>query len=359
MTVGAENVLPEVVVVGSGRARGRAHGEQRRSAAREHLERWEDQLRRATGLRTEEYLDRVFTQTSFEATIQRLTPDLWEEVVGISEGAGTDFRRTLARQLSDEEPWLRRELAAADAESCRCSAIGYEHGGAAVLSQNMDVPGWWLGHQQLLRARRGDLECLVLTVAGKISLAGMNSRGLGICCNTLSALEHSPSGLPEDFVVRGFLACSSWEQGWRFLHEVPHASGQNYMIGGPDGQLACLECSARSVVVDSTMAGPYLIHTNTVWSNPDLVAGHEVAGTDTSVARAAALERALSGETKPSLAALRRVLASGDGPICRTLAESNGRSVTLGSLVMHLSERRLEVSSGPPDRNPYLTYQLD
>ena len=88
---------------------------------------------------------------------------------------------------------------------------------------------------------------------------------------------------------RGFLACSTWEEGWRFLHEVPHASGQNYMIGGPDGQIACLECSARSVVVDRTTAGPYLIHTNTAWSNPDLVVGHEVAGTDTSVARAAGI----------------------------------------------------------------------
>ena len=356
--------MSDVVLVdarGKPSLRGRHHGEDRREIIHEHLARWEDQLNGNVHLSTEDYLDKLIDGTPFLRTISDCLPTLLEEVVGISEGANADFRRVLARQLSDEEPWFRRDLLGSETSCGACSAIGFNSGGETVIAQNMDSPGWWLGHQQVLLTGDHDTSAYMFTLAGKISLCGTNNHGLGICCNTLSELQYSLEGLPEDFVVRGFLMCRSFEEGWRFLRSVNHASGQNYMIGGPSGEIANLECSAREVCENNSRAGPYLFHTNTAWTNPDRLPPRETSRqefTGTSQDRAAAIGRMLENVQEPSVDQIKSTLASKDGPVCRTLEESEGRSVTLGTIVMHLGKRTIEVTNGPPDRNPFTTFHF-
>ena len=218
----------------------------------EHMARWQDALRTDLGMEPDEYLAMFLAETDFLPAIERWTPDLLEEVRGIAEGAGVDFDYALVRQLSDEEPWYRFEkkieLGIRPPESCSALGAWDQGDGPPVLAQNMDTPAYYDGHQVLLHIKDPStaVQALVFTVAGKISLAGLNNQGVGICCNTLIQLNCAIDGLPEDFLVRGFLARPNLDEALAFVRGVKHASGQNYVVGGPDRVLD-LECSANKI----------------------------------------------------------------------------------------------------------------
>lgn len=75
----------------------------------------------------------------------------------------------------------------------------------------MDLPSHYDGSQVLLRVRDRDRykESLVFSAAGMLGLDGLNSDGIGICCNTLAQLRMSASGLPVTFTLREVLVHST------------------------------------------------------------------------------------------------------------------------------------------------------
>lgn len=365
-------MVRKIVLRGKGRARGRAHGEELRDLVLEQQERWTQALQDDIGLSPEPYLDRLFAETNFMPAIERWTPDLLEEVRGIAEGAGTDFRLTLARQLSDEEPWFRREIWLQSRIAKGCSSLGVDAAPdrPALIAQNMDMPLWHDGHQVLLHSIDPDspVEVLSYTVAGKISLAGLNSAGVGICCNSMNQLDHDVNGLPEDFVVRGFLSQPTLAAGLDFMHRVPHASPQNYVVGGPGQPVVDLEVSASSIHRYRTPGTTdRVLHTNHPLVNPDdgpwrrlrELLPPDLFATrfrSTSQARLAALHRLLGRPDQPVTPdTIRAAFSQHDGPVCRH-GEVEGRrdAFTLGCLIMELSDRpSLHVAAGPPCSTPF------
>jgi hypothetical protein len=217
------------------------------------------------------------------------------------------------------------------------------------------------------------VEVLAFTVAGKISLCGMNSAGLGMCCNTLSQLDYSRSGLPEDFVVRGFLEHGSLADGLAFLRTVPHASGQNYTVAGPGSPAINLECSAGAVVeFRPPQCSDRVYHTNHSIANHDQDTFRsatkgltqeqlEQLYFGTSYPRFAALERSFGSPTeRATVESMKTALSSHHGPICRH-GEREGRHdhFTLGCLVMELdASPRLHVAPGPPCRTPFQVFSF-
>lgn len=369
--------IPEVLVEGDGRSRGRAHGEALRPLVHEHLERWLTAIGEDLGVEPRAYLEHFLAQTNFLPAIDRWTPDLLEEVKGIAEGAGTPFALTLARQLSDEEPWFRRAYRLSSNSALGCSSIGRDASasGPAIVAQNMDVPRWFDGTQIILRVRDSvhDVECLMLTVAGKISLAGMNDAGLGMCCNTLSQLDYAKDGLPEDFVVRGFLSHRRLEDGLDFLHRIKHASGQNYTVGAPGRPVLNLECSARSITTyrPEGVSGR-VFHTNHPFTNPDQDLFRRMSeGMDET-----ALRRFYFGNSRERFTVLenhlgrpsavlttdlmKTVFSDQDAPVSRLGSEGNKNdNFTLACLIMTLdTQPSLEVAPGPPCRTPFQTFHF-
>ena len=79
--------LEVLVLEGTARERGRAHGEALRDLIHEHHSRWLDALQKQTGMDEQLYLDRLLAETNFMPAIERWTPDLLDEVRGIAEGA--------------------------------------------------------------------------------------------------------------------------------------------------------------------------------------------------------------------------------------------------------------------------------
>lgn len=386
--------LHVIDLAGTPRERGRAHGEELRPLIQEGVERWKEGIRRSIDLESPRlYLDRFFAETSFLPAIERWTPHLLDEVRGIGEGAGLPFEDAFAYQLMDEEWLFRYDYAQRAGQPLEhCSTVGvFGEGSPTLLAQNMDLPGHYDGTQTLLRiAEPGGLRAMVFTPAGLIGTTGLNGRGLGVCVNTLDQLGHRRDGLPVAFVMRGLLERETLDDALAFVHDVEHASGQNYAIGDPE-RIVDVECSARQVSVFAPMA-TRVYHTNHPLANDDQpgrdahatalvfgkgsvtrAASRSVAGAasaslteaagasalSNSEQRFAYLERALDDSAAPvSVQTIMGLLCSCDVPIS-VPRRGDGAGMTLGSLIMELSAAPvLHIAPGPPAETEYTTFSF-
>lgn len=358
---------------GSPRERGRQHGEALRTEIHAHHARWEEAISDDLGEPAGPYLDELI-ELGFLSTAERLAPDLIQELLGLSEGSGMRFARTFARMLSDEEPWVRMEYARdRDTAPKGCSSVGSDAGPDAplLIAQTMDVPTWWDGGQTLLRFRQANGDrALVFTVAGKISLCGMTANGLGITCNSLLQLDNSRAGLAEDLVVRSYLASGTPAAGYRFLWDVHHASGQNYIVPDGTGRAVSLECSANGVSEwRRNLADRVVAHSNHPVANPDqgwfngMIAGmSDEARTArfgfTTESRLETLYRRIDPAQPLDVDTAKTLLACREGPICR-VGDIEGKrdGFSFGSLVMELGDTpRLHLAPGPADRTPWQVF---
>jgi isopenicillin-N N-acyltransferase-like protein len=370
--------LQVLELAGSPRERGRAHGEALRSQIVDYLGVWKEALGQDTGLDPGEYLSRFVRETNFMPAVERWTPGLLAEVQGIAEGSGVDFDTIWAVQLGDEEWWYRRDLklAASDSDGRQCSGLAVfdRPDSPPLLAQNMDVPGYHDGFQVLLRIEEPDspVEALVFTTAGFIALNGLNNRSVGICCNTLFQLDYAPDGLPVAFVVRGVLSRPTQDDAVAFVRGVKHASGQNYLVGGP-GSVLDFECSANQVVQYQPAPGATRVaHTNHPLANDEqgmyqarlqrLSPGQreqedkEQAGTR---ARFAFLERELGDPAETiTVGRIQAMLSSHEAPVCND--RQPGEGLTLGCLVMELAPSPiLHIAPGPPCSTPFETFGFE
>ncbi len=362
-----------LLLTGSSRERGRAHGEALRPTIRSGMDRWKAAIQAATGISIDAYLDDFTARTDFLPAIERWTPHLLEEVRGIGEGAGVSFRDAYAYQLMDEEWLFRVDLIRGLQPLEHCSMVGlFGEGTPSILAQNMDLPKYYDDTQTLLRIRDDDrdLASLVFTAAGIIGTTGLNSRGICICCNTLAQLTHAYQGLPVGFIVRRVLESTTLDEASSFVREVKHASGQNYAIGGPD-RVVDFECSAHKVVPFSP-GNTYVYHTNHPLANDDRQArapkpGPATAGepTDTrspmsnSEQRFAYLEQTVGGPTPPRAVSEVQVLLSTCTTPINVARAGAGDGMTLGSLVMELSAPPiLHYAPGPPAETAYSRWTL-
>jgi isopenicillin-N N-acyltransferase like protein len=361
---------------GAPRQRGRQHGEELREEIGRHLDLYRENIQQDTGLDAQAFFHRLYAQTDFLPAIEKYTPDLLEEVRGIAEGAGRSFDEVLARQLSDEDPWFRQIVKFGRTMPENCSCLGTREAGRSLIAQNMDSPAYYDGFQMLVRVHepQSDVESLVFTVAGKLSLAGMNNYGIGICCNSVLQLDFNPRGLPEDFIVRKVLQQRSLADVLAFMRAIPHASGQNYVLGGPGG-VVDLECSARKVVEAPPLPDTQRVyHTNhplvnddtsswdDMWARgereaPQLVA--QMRARQTTFDRFAALKRDVEADLPLDVRRAAEILSDHTAPVC--LHHTPAGNYTLGCLIMELDAEapRLHVAGGTPCSTPFRTYAFD
>ncbi len=358
---------------GTPRQRGRQHGEEMREMIGRHLDLYRENIQLDTGLDAQVFLDRFFAATDFMPAIEKYTPDLLEEVYGIAEGSGRNFDEVLARQLSDEDPWFRQIFRFGREVPERCSCLGTREAGRSLIAQNMDSPLYYDGFQMLLRVREpdSDVESLVFTVAGKLSLAGMNNYGVGICCNTVLQLDFNPRGLPEDFIVRKVLQQKNLDEVLAFMHAIPHASGQNYVVGDPLA-VTDLECSAHQVVeVPISQVNKRFFHTNHPLANddtnswdtllergeresPEVVA--QLKARMTTYKRFDALNRDVNFDVPLDVRRAAEILSDHTAPVC--LHHQAKGNYSLGCLIMELDAENplLNIAGGPPCSTPFRTY---
>jgi predicted choloylglycine hydrolase len=355
--------LTIVALEGPPRQRGLVHGKTLKGPIHELLKLWKADLAERYKMDADAFVKKFVKHTDYLPAIKKWTPDLLDEVRGIAEGAAVDFDTMLVFQLIDEY-WVNGPGVAGE----HCSSIGAARRGdrPTLIAQNMDLEGFREGSQVVLRIAypNSKREALVLTNAGLIALNGLNNRGVGICCNTLTQLANCRDGLPVACVVRGVLERETEQAALDFLRQVKHASGQNYIIGGPS-QVHCYECSAGKVSrFMPTPESDLVWHTNHPLVNDDYTPAYRKAleqkgekKPDNSTVRLQCVEKRLGKDSAVvGMDLIKATLTAKDSaefPVCRPYKNKKD-NFTFASTIMVLGDQpALHIAPGPPDVHPY------
>jgi len=359
--------------------RGHTIGESLCDEIRLVVEKHEHAIGEGTGYCIEDYLREFSSHCNHIAAIEKWAPDHLEEVYATADAVNIDRNRFLLFQLIDEH-WAFDAYHYAKRARIhnKCTSFGVvgEDGQPTFAGQNMDIPSYVEGHQILLHIQYpdSDLESLIYTFAGSISLCGMNNSPLGINLNTLMQLGYKNDGLPIVFLVRLLLETASYEQAVRLLNSAPISTGINVTVSEP-GRVGAFECSPNKIVEYRPREdGRRVCHSNHPLVNGDT--GHFeqlkqitpeskwIAGYASTCSRLASMSaRTVNRQGPIKLDDLKAALRASDDPInpvCRGTSTDINSSViayTAGSMVYELSDNpQMNLASGPPTEAEFVTF---
>jgi len=364
--------IPVIELKGDAYKRGYQHGKQLKREIAEVFEKWKANIAMASKRNADSIITEFLDSTNFRPAIRKWTPEIFDELKGISVGSGQKFHDVFAFQLVDEL-WVyldQKVHTSAD----HCSGIGLSSAAnhPAFVAQNMDLENYMSGYQVLLhmKANEKEPEQYILSCAGLTALNGMNANGIGVCVNTLLELQASSDGLPVAFVIRGILSKQKGEDALAFLKTVKHASGQNYIIGIQDS-VYDFEASSDKVVrfIPNEDHPGVVYHTNHAIANHDVkpwsaeyhrkVLAGETKGMNSEIRYAALENRLVNVEKESAVDLIKAALRSKDdeqNPICRSFKEGSG-IFTFSSVIFTLTgQRSLQVTCGAPDKVEYHQY---
>ena len=373
------NELKVLTVSGTPRERGHLIGESLRDDIHAIVDKHEQSVAKLPGYSVEQYFAAFDAYRDHLGSINKWAPDLLEEVYAIAEAAGIEQERFLRFQLIDEH-WSFDAYHFAPlvqvSNKCTAFAVIGDGGRPTYAGQNVDIPSYIEGHQVLLHIKypNSDLESLVYTYSGSISLMGMNNSPLGINLNTLIQLGCRPDGLPIVFLTRKLLEMTSYEEAVAFLNTVLHSSGTNCTISTPD-RVGAFECSPNKVVEYRPRAdGLRVCHTNHPLANDDVASfealknktpgNNWVKGHGNTCSRLASMAaRTVYRDGPLTLEDLKAALSAKDdpdNPVCRDMSTDINASLiayTAGSMIYELSQDpKMHLAAGPPSESEFLTF---
>jgi isopenicillin-N N-acyltransferase like protein len=247
-------------VVGTPYERGFQHGQLLKIEINELVQVWKNDLQKTYKMNPDSFITSFINGTKFIPTIKKYTPNLFEEVRGIADGAEIDFKTMYAFQLVDEQWVLGQKIANA---GCTSFAVRRTKNNPTINAQNLDIP-FFHGYATLLHMKdpKADIEAFVLTFPGLIGTNGMNNKPVSVCVNAMTQLKPAEDGLPVAFVVRGVLEQRSYSEAKVFLKKIKHAAGQNYIIADMEN-MSSFECSEQVVSSFVPFEGAtFTYHTN-------------------------------------------------------------------------------------------------
>jgi isopenicillin-N N-acyltransferase like protein len=365
LTVFCQSTIREVKLSGSGYELGLQHGKLLKKEIGELVTKMKQNTVNDLKKDFSDIQNDFFSYANFEKSIKTYTPELYEEIKGISVGSGQSLNDIMIFNLLDEF-WVYIN----NLKNHHCSGMGVPsiNGSTSFIAQNMDIEKYTNGYQILIRLERTEKrpEQLILTHPGLIALNGMNETGIGACMNTLMQLNASATGLPVAFIVRRIINSTEKDDVLHFIKTVLHASGQNYIIG-IRGEIFDFETSANKVVqFDPKNENGTVYHTNHPIVNDDMKPWFESYNPNlvekplnsNSYIRLAAVQNRISKTQTIDDKLIKEALRSKDdenNPVCRSI-DSRGGGFTFASVIMTLSGKpSLQISNGSPDDFDYIT----
>jgi len=264
----ANNELRFIELSGSPYERGLTHGKLLKNDIQEVIRLFKVDIAETTKEDPDLFIAKFLEQTDYKTSVLKWMPELMDELRGISEGSGVDIETIFMHQLGDEYWFNTKDVLA---HSCSSFGLNKSEDQPSMAAQNMDIPPYYHGFQTVIKINdpNSDKIMMFLTIPGHLGLTGMNNKSVSINCNTLMQLDYGNTGLPVTFVVRGVVGKNTQEEALEFVEEVHHASGQNYIIGGPE-KVFSMECSANKVVEFRPFENSnFTYHTNHPMSNID------------------------------------------------------------------------------------------
>ena len=366
--------VPVVELSGNGYQRGLQHGNALKNEIGEVFKKWKENIQLSTNLNVDSVISMFYRATNFEPAIKKWTPELFDELKGISKSTGQSFKDVFCFQLVDEFWVYIDKLQNPGSDHCSGFGIAATNSHPAYMAQNMDLENFMNGYQVLfhISSYNGEPEQYILSCAGLIALNGINSDGIGVCVNTLMQLEASSDGLPVACVIRGILSMQDGASALKFIKTIKHASGQNYIIGIVDS-VYDFEASANKVVrffPDSN--NPSLVyHTNHPLTNDDLkpwylesqkkILSGEAKDNNSFIRFTSLKNRLTQPDNDFSVNLLKETLRSKDNllnPICRVY--KNGEAVfTFSSVILTLGKSpSIQLTRASPDQSEYVLHSF-
>jgi hypothetical protein len=352
--------LKVLVLEGTPYERGLQHGSALKKEFHELIKLWKEDIQKTYKTEADVFLKNFLTATNFQKAIKEWTPQLWDELKGISEGSGIDFDTVFAFQLVDEIWVLGKDI---QAEKCTSIGLAKTEKHPALVAQNLDIPTFYQGFQTLLHIKdpAQDLETFLFTFPGFIAANGINSHSVAVVVNAVQQLESSRDGLPVAFVIRGILQRRTYADALKFIKAIKHGAPQNYMIGGAE-EMGSFECSTTNVseFIPFEKAS-FTYHTNHPLKNLNYKA---------SFAKYLKSKGVSPEEYKhpcPRFQALQNILKDNSVHIdVDTLKDifSNRKSIinnrrTFGCTIMKLGKNpELHISPGRPDKEPFQVFRF-
>ena len=235
-----------------------------------------------------------------------------------------------------------------------CTAVFWKTDISSFLAQNWD----WQEEQQknlinLIINQDEKPAISMITEAGIIGKIGLNSRGVGVCLNAISAQGIDFQKLPCHLALRTCLESTSTQEAVAALRKSGVASACHILLADPESAIG-LECS-HTDITELKMEQGILAHTNH-YIKPHHGVKDLMPLTD-SPTRFERIEQLMRDQAKrlhdsrvPRLEDIRSLFKDEENfptAICRSRVD-DGSIETLFNIVMDLRNPRAEVVVGKP-----------
>lgn len=260
--------LPILHLNGTAFENGEQHGKLLRKEINELIGLWKQDIEAKYQMPADTFIKMFLDSTNYIPFIKKWTPELFDEVKGISKGSGIHFNTIFAFQLVDEI-WTNARLIKMPHH---CTSLGVNNfikdGGTNWNAQTIDIPTYYHKFPVLLdiKDKNSNSRKLVTTFAGYIGINGLNEN-ISVTENSLTNLKSALNGLPVAFVSRGVLERKTFDDAVSYIKTIKHASGQNYIIVSRSNIIS-LECATdliKEYWPDSTKY--YTFHGNNPLTN--------------------------------------------------------------------------------------------
>ncbi len=359
--------IPVIEVKGNPRELGYQYGKQAQDAVRRNFQFYLDLWKHFGGVGRDQTLKDV---QRFLPFIEKLDPDLVEEMRGLAEGAGMRFEEILALNCRYELSFnLMSANAKASLEGCTSYALTPEamQNKATFIGQNWDnKPGLYGSCIVLKILQEKKPNIALFGEAGIIGNKGFNSAGIGVCLNYMRCEKDTyQPGLPLWVKVRGLLNCASLVECVKILVNFEGPNSINIIMAHRDGEAIDVECTPDDNLFLYPERG-ILAHSNHFLSPHFRVKDTGKNFIPDTVVRSHRVQRLFAERAgRLTVEAIQGVLKDHFGhphSICRHADESlpsYERWESLTSMVMNLTRGEMYYTAGPPCSNPYEAVRLE
>ncbi|KAF7879424.1 hypothetical protein EAF04_000620 [Stromatinia cepivora] len=234
----------------------------------------------------------------FQTTIQKLTPDIYDEMIGIAEGAGVDILDIIALNC-------RSEIALGRFTD-GCTSLGWKmqdkEEGKVVLAQNWDWTENVMKNLALVEIERiGKEKIWMVTEAGIVGKIGFNSPGVGVCLNAIRTRPTDTSKLPIHIALRICLESSSVENATATIEKLGGVASSQHILIADKSKVLSMELSPVGNCFLEPCDDGFVAHTNHFIKNDLVTEPFWLKGSPVRLERVNLLASELVGDLKNGL----------------------------------------------------------
>lgn len=347
------------------RAAGQQHGETLKEKIAEIAEiRWE-LMRKEPGFNSNSLVKEI--SLAHMPVLEQFDADLYEELVGISEGSGQSLERIVVLNHYTDLRDLSYSLLSAASPSqgkfddggCSTLFVPTEHG--PILGQTWDIHSSALPFVTMLeieqRVDGRELgSSMVFSMAGCLGMTGLSSQGVAITINNLCSLD-ATIGVIWPALVRKVLKQPDAKAGKSCVLNASIGSGHHYVIADSSDLFAISTSGTKKKVITQNSHEIHF-HTNHCVDD-EMAKTHTVRPTSTTFDRRLTLARLVDEEQFTTGLDVFEAF----GQVSSAPHQSPSNVVgTCGAMVMDISQKTVFACAGPPSKkyfdNGPSTYKL-